>query len=108
MDGYTALCSYRVKEGKDKEFRQYLVKHWPTLLQLGLVTSEPSLMFRVPDESGKSVLIEILRWKSKEGPSLAEQMPDVLAIWERMGGMVEARLGRPAMEFPFVEQIDRQ
>jgi len=64
-------------------------------------------MFRGTDESGKSFFVEILSWKSTDGPNLAEQMPEVLAIWEKMGQLVEARMGRPPMEFPFVEPIDR-
>ena len=78
-----------------------------TLREVGLATEEPSLLFRGNDESGKSFFVEVLHWKSTEGPKLAEQMPEVLAIWERMGQLVEARMGRPPMEFPFVEPIGR-
>jgi|SRR5262245_5066679 len=108
MDSHVALCTYRVKENKEQEFLDLLHNHWPTLRRLDLVTDRPSLLFRGNDESGGSFFVEILNWKSLEGPNLAEQMPEVLAIWERMGNLVEARMGRPGMEFPFVEQIDRK
>jgi hypothetical protein len=37
------LCIYRVKDGKESEFRPLLEKHWPTLNGIGLVTSEPAV-----------------------------------------------------------------
>jgi hypothetical protein len=107
MTSHVAICTYRVKEHREQEFLSLLRNHCPTLRRLGLVTDDPPLLFRGDDESGKSFFVEILYWKSDDGPKLAEQMPEVLAIWERMGQLVEARMGRPAMEFPLVEQIDR-
>src|SRR5262245_46603610 len=98
MKSYTALCTYRVRQDKDEEFLALLCKHAPTLQQVGLVTDEPSLLFRGKDESGKSFFVEILHWKSADAHKLAEQIPEVLRIWEGMGKLVEARLGRPAME----------
>lgn len=105
MGSHIALCTYRVKDKEAPKFLDLLRQHAPTLRRLGLVTDEPSLLFRGDDESGKSFFVEVLHWKSGEGPSLAEQAPEVLAIWERMGQCVEQRLGRPPMEFPLVEQL---
>ena len=107
MTKHTVMCTYRVKEGKDEEFRALLLKHGPTLHHLGLITSEASLLFQGKDESRKSFFVEIFHWKSVDGHKVAEQMPEVMAIWERMGALVEGRLGRPAMEFHLVEQIGR-
>ena len=105
MSSHIALCTYRVKEHATDRFLGLLREHAPTLRRLGLVTDEPSLLFRGDDASGKSFFVEVLHWKSSEGPALAEQAPEVLAIWERMGQCVEDRLGRPSMEFPEVEQL---
>ena len=107
MKSHIALCTYRIQQNKDEEFLSLLRQHCPTLRKLGLVTEDASPMFRGKDESGKSFYVEILHWKSSEGPNVAEQMPEVLAIWEKMGKLVEGRLNRPPMEFPLVEQIDR-
>jgi hypothetical protein len=103
---YLAMCTYRVKEQSQDEFLSLLREHAPTLRRFGLVDDAPSLLFRGQDESGKPFFVEVLHWKSAEGHKLAEQLPDVLAIWEKMGQRVEARLGRPPMEFPFVDQIE--
>jgi hypothetical protein len=72
-----------------------------------MMTDHESPLFQGQDESGKPFFVEILHWKSAEGHKLAEQNPEVLRIWEGMGKLVERRLGRPAMEFPFVEEITR-
>ena len=101
-----ALCTYRVKENDVEKFIGLLRGHAPTLRRLGLVTQEPSLLFRGRDESGKSFFVELLHWKSKDDPAVAEQAPEVLAIWERMGQCVEDRLGHPSIEFPHVEPLD--
>jgi hypothetical protein len=106
MNDHIALCTYRVKDGEASRFLSVLRQHAPTLRRLGLVTDDPSLLFRGADESGKSFFVEVLHWKSGDGPTIAEQTPEVLAIWERMGQCVEERLGRPSMEFPVVEQLD--
>jgi hypothetical protein len=106
MEKHTVMCTYRVKQDKEDEFALHLRKHWQTLHSFGLVTGEPSLMFRGLDDSGKSFFVEIFHWKSVDGHKVAEQTPDILAIWERMGALVERRSGRPAMEFPFVRQLE--
>ena len=107
MTSHVAVCTYRVRDGQDETFLALMREHAPTLRRLGLLAEEPSLLFQGKDESGKTFVVEVLRWKSEEAPDLAEQMPDVLRIWEGIGKLVEARLGRPAMEFPHMEEIAR-
>jgi len=106
MSTHVALCTYRVKEHEGEKFLALLRQHSPALSRLGLITGEPSLVFHGIDDSGKDFFVEVLHWKSDDGPSVAEQTPEVLALWERMGQCVETRLGRPPMEFPLVEQLD--
>jgi hypothetical protein len=106
MQNYMAMCIYRVKDQKEDEFLGLLRRHAPTLRGFSLLSDEPSQMFRGTDESGKSFFVEFLPWKDPDGHKVAEQLPDVLAIWEKMGQLVESRLGRPSMEFPMVEPIN--
>lgn len=105
---YVAICTYRVKPGKDREFLALLRRHWPTLRDLELAENTPSLMFRGSDESGGTVFTEILTWRNETAPNRAHEVPAVMAIWEPMGMCCEARLGRPPMEFPHVERIPNQ
>jgi hypothetical protein len=97
-----AICTYRIKLGKEDEFLALLRRHWPTLRDLGMATDSPSLVFRGTDESGGAVITEILTWKDVDMPNHAHEVPSVMAIWEPMGMCCEPRLGRPPMEFPQV------
>lgn len=100
-----AICTYRIKRGKEDEFLSFLQRHWPTLRDLRMAEDVPSLVFRGSDESGEAVVTEILTWKDADMPNHAHEVPAVMAIWERMGMCCEARLGRPAMEFPQVHEL---
>jgi hypothetical protein len=101
-----ALCTYRVKKGKETDFERLLGLHWPVLRKLGLVSAKKPLHFRGVDEANGTFYVEILNWKDAEAPATAERIPEVMAVWERMGALVEPRLKRPAMEFPHVERLE--
>jgi hypothetical protein len=100
-----AICTYRIKAGKEDDFANLLRGHWPTLRELELAENTPSQVFRGTDESGGTFFVEILIWKDSEMPNRAHEFPAVMAIWEPMGMCCEARLGRPAMEFPQVAAV---
>jgi hypothetical protein len=100
-----ALCTYRIKRGKEEEFTGLLGRHWPTLRDMELVENTPSQVFRGTDDSGKTYFVEILTWKDSEMPNRAHELPAVMAVWEPMGMCCEARLGRPPMEFPIVQVV---
>ena len=101
----TALCTYRVRAGAETQFIALLEKHWPALHGAGLVTDVPSMIWRGEDEDGKTFFFEILEWKNLEAPEIAHKTPAVMAVWEPMGGLCEARNGRPPMEFPHGERL---
>jgi hypothetical protein len=103
---YTSICTYRVKPGARDRFIELLRKHWPALRDAGLATATPALYFEAEvggdsrhNESG-TTFVEIFSWSSPDAPQLAHNTPAVMAVWEPMGALVEARDGRPAMEFP--------
>ena len=102
----TAMCIYRVRAGSEKKFRGLLAKHWPTLRRVGLCADVPSTIYQGSEGKGEPLFIELLNWKDADGPSHAQEMPAVMAVWEPMGKLCEARRGRPAMEFPLVERLE--
>jgi hypothetical protein len=97
-----AVCTYRVMRGKEDAFRQLVMKHYPALRALELVEEQPHLVLAGRDEADGCVVVEILHWSRPDGPMMAEEIPEVIAIWERMGQLVESRGNRPAMEFPLM------
>lgn len=108
---HTVICTYRVREDSRERFVELLRRHWPTLREAGLASDVPALHFEAVqsgdshDEQGVT-FIEIFSWASAEAPGLAHRMPEVMAVWEPMGGLVESRGGRPGMEFPHVRPLD--
>ena len=83
------LCTYRVKSGKEADFMRLLEKHWPTLRGAGLATDDPAQVFRSQDKAGKTVFIEMFSWKDATAPDVAHQTPEVMAVWETMGPVLE-------------------
>jgi hypothetical protein len=102
----TSLCIYRVKAGQEKAFLRLLAKHWPTLRRAGLGADVPSTIYQGSEGDNAPIFVELLSWKDAEGPGRAHELPAVMAVWEPMGKLCEARSGRPAMEFPVVERIE--
>jgi hypothetical protein len=103
---HTNICTYRVKSGAREQFIALLRKHWPTLRAAGLATDTPALHFEADvggdsrhNESG-TTFVEIFSWSRPDAPQLAHNTPAIMAVWEPMGALVEARDGRPGMEFP--------
>ena len=102
----SVICRYSVKPGRDREMERLLAKHWPALNAEGLVTDEPSLVYRSRPKtdggaaaSSGTVYVEIFTWKSAEAPEAAHQLPGVMAVWEPMGAICDT------MEFPHFERI---
>ena len=95
------LCTYRVVPGEEAAFEALLAKHWPTLRAQGLVTERRPQAYR----GAGPTYHELFEWKDGRAPEVAHQSPEVMAIWEPMGALCEARDGRPAMEFPHVEPV---
>lgn len=83
------LCIYRVKNGKEAEFKPLLEKHWPTLDSVGLVTDEPARWYSSKDKKNRHCYIEIFEWKDGAAPQTAHELPEVMAVWEPMGALVE-------------------
>lgn len=109
----TNLCIYRVQPGKEAAFEELLKVHWPTMNKLGLASDVPSIIYKGTehlDRTGERppvpIYFEVFSWNSAEGPMKAHESPEVMAVWGPMGELCEGRgEGRPAMDFPGVEEI---
>jgi len=100
----TVICTYRVKQGEENGFENLLKQHWPTLRNFGLATEEAPMLFRGKDNYGP-FYVEIFSWVDANASNEAHNTPEVMKVWEQMGGLVEDRGGRPKMEFPHVERL---
>jgi hypothetical protein len=95
------MVTYRPKQGKEAELQALVAKHWPTLAKAGLVTSEPARVWRATDKrSGAVSFIEMFSWKDGESSGIAHQLPEVMALWEPMGPIMEG------MSLQQIEQLE--
>jgi hypothetical protein len=101
----TVICHYRVAPGNEARFETLLGGHWSTLHRLGLVTNEPPRRFMgTEQDNGRPIYFEIFEWQDGAAER-AHEHPEVMAIWEPMDRLCEARAGKPNMEFPHVRAI---
>lgn len=101
----TVVATYRVRADREHEFRALLARHHPTLVRLGLATEAPPTVYRGVEDGGGPIYFEIFAWVDAEAPGVAHEHPDVMAIWEPMGRLVEDRATGPKFSFPHVEEI---
>ena len=101
----TVICLYRVRAGNEAEFTKLLERHWPTLRELGLVTEQKPTHYRGEEKADEPLFVEIFQWRSESSSESAHQHPEVMAIWEPMDKLTEARKGKPNMEFPHVQPL---
>lgn len=98
------VCVYRVRHGESASFERFLSRHTPTLRRLGLITDHPAQVLRQRG-GGRPSYLEVFEWASEESAARASQVPEVIAIWEPMAALCEAREGRPGLEFTTFDQI---
>jgi hypothetical protein len=85
-----AHVTYMPKKGKEKELLELVKKHWPTLKKAGLATNEPAKIWEATDiRSGRVYYIEIMTWVDEEASRTAHELPEVMAVWEPMGNIME-------------------
>ena len=84
------LVIYRPKSGAGPALEALVRKHIPTLRSLGLLGQGQSAAFRAEDKRSSGVVyVEIFDWKDGRASDVAHQTPEVMAIWEPMGPLLE-------------------
>ena len=65
-------------------------KHEPALRKVGLVTDEPFRVWKAYDIHKQRVqYIEYFVWKDERASDTAHQTPEIMAVWEPMGPVLE-------------------
>jgi len=100
----TVLVTYHIAPGREAAFLQAVKAQWSTLQKLRLVTGAPHTLVRAKEASGETSFVEVLTWVSASIPDHAPAA--VLAIWDELGKLCQARAGRGAIEITEVEPVD--
>lgn len=84
------LVIYRPKTGAERALEALVMLHLPTLRRLGLIAPADGQVWRAQDKrSGAVSFVEIFEWKDGKASEVAHQTPEVMAIWEPMGPLLE-------------------
>jgi quinol monooxygenase YgiN len=85
------LVKYMPKPGSEERLLELVRQHWPTLRQLRMATSSPAQLFRAVDKrTGRTTVIEMFEWTDDTSSETAHQTPEVMAVWEPMGPLLES------------------
>jgi hypothetical protein len=86
----TNIVTYVPKKGKEAELLELVKKHEPALRKVGLVTSEPFRLWKAYDiRKQREQFIEYFVWKDGAASDIAHQTPEIMAVWEPMGPVLE-------------------
>jgi quinol monooxygenase YgiN len=86
----TNIVTYVPKPGKEAELLALVKKHEAALRAVGLVTPTPFVVYKAFDIRKKRItFIEQFEWKDGRAPDVAHQTPEVMAVWEPMGPILE-------------------
>lgn len=84
------MVTYVPKKGKEAELLALVKKHEPALRKVGLVTGEPFKVWRASDIRKERVaFVEYFEWKDGRASDVAHETPEVMAVWEPMGPVLE-------------------
>jgi hypothetical protein len=86
----TNIVTYVPKKGKEAELLALVKKHEPALRKVGLVTDEPFRVWKAYDiRKQREQFVELFVWKDGDASDIAHQTPEVMAVWEPMGPVLE-------------------
>lgn len=86
----TNIVTYIPKPGCEAQLLDLLRKHEPALRSIGLVTPEPFRLWKAHDiRKQRSLFIEQFVWVDGNASDVAHQSPEVMAVWEPMGPVME-------------------
>jgi|SRR5688572_17255264 len=84
------VVTYVPKPGKEAELLALVKEHERALRSVGLVTPQPFQVHRAFNIRTQRVsFIESFEWKDGRAPDVAHQTPEIMAVWEPMGPVLE-------------------
>jgi hypothetical protein len=86
----TNIVTYVPKAGKEAELLALVKSHEQALRAAGLVTAEPFRIWKALDiRKHRTSYIEYFQWKDGNVSDRAHETPEVMAVWEPMGPVLE-------------------
>ncbi|MCC6999500.1 MAG: hypothetical protein IT370_33145 [Deltaproteobacteria bacterium] len=87
----TVLVRYQPKPGQETALLALVRAHHPVLTRIGLAgPMQPQLWTATDKRSGGRALLELFQWRDAAASELAHHTPEVMAVWESMGPLLES------------------
>jgi hypothetical protein len=99
----TVVVTLHAKPGGEAELERVISRHWTTAHEMKLVRDTPHLTIRGIEDGDKPYFIDIFTWRDPSAPDTAPA--EIRKIWDEMNRLVEARGGRPGLEFTTVSVV---
>jgi len=79
-----------LSSAEEAELLALVKKHEPALRKVGLVTAEPFRVLKAYDiRKQRELFVEFFEWRDGGASDIAHQTPEVMAVWEPMGPVLE-------------------
>jgi hypothetical protein len=101
----TVIVTFHAKAGSEAELAAVIARHWDTARRLNLVLDSPHLTVRGTEGDRQVYFVDIFAWRDASVPDHAPA--EIQKIWADMNRLVEARNGKPGLEFSEVAVVDK-
>ena len=98
----TVLVTYHAKPGSEAALADAIARQWATANSLKLVLEKPHTVVR-GSEDGRTYFVEIFTWRDANIPDAPP--PAIQNIWSQLSQLVEARGGKPGIDFAAVSAV---
>ena len=102
----TVHVTYHVQAGKLDALLEVVARQFPAGRRAGIMLAEPHLVLAGKEDGGKPVVVEIFTWRDgDDADDVSTKYPEIMALWKRMGTLVEKRGGQPGIEIDAMEVV---
>jgi hypothetical protein len=103
----TVMITLHPKAGAEQALADVIARHYETVRRLDMLhDGAVHVTLRGADEGDRPYFVEILTWRDGSVPDTAPKA--VLAIWNEMQALVEARGGRSGLDIVPVHAVTRE
>ena len=99
----TVIVTLHAKAGAESELARVIARHWEAVRRLQMVSDAPHVTLRGAEDGDKTYFVEIVAWRDASIPDTAPA--EIQAIWKEMNELVEARDGKPGLDFRAVSVL---
>ena len=102
----TVMVTLRAKPGTESEVATAPASHWTIARTMKLVDDRTHITMKTTDAEGRVTFVDVFTRCDPAIPDAAP--PEILAVWNEMTRLSDARGGRPGLEIVAVDLIQNE